>query len=648
MAIPLSGERVALDSTPIDGKHGAHPRLISHTPGATGLRGTVAPMNAHPPLVGALGSALVSMFLGLALSACAADPASPVPAASGESHFLRACADEAECGGALACLCGVCSAACDDDAACAGLGARAVCSAAGACGEAPGGRVCARRADGGTTDASPPEADVPAPVCVAPIDGVCPPETLEVVRGRHIDVDRQCVGAGFDEPISCVTFMPGGSTAYFCVQRGADGARFGIPSGNCLPGAWSACEEGEFFMPAWPACPATPAPPAPPPGTPATCDPRALGLWQEPPSPETTGAVQRVDLAPDTLSVVAIVEGGEQTFTFHGPFATLDPAALAGLDWLNIQVGDGAGEDFIATLRGCDRTALMLVHATRPLLERTWGPVDDLFDPTVDCGGAGAGCPDEYALRWQGVSVPAGRSVDTLDAQLRAGRVTGCRGDPGADARVEFVVLPRADVPACPGAGVPGENASAFAMTDAAGAIVAANEGMDVDRTDEVVVTQDPADPGHLTLTPVAADAGFGPLNLRVAISLPAEFVPPVTLRQRLTTPWHWNRTFEVHDAGGLRITALSGDRSVLAGLTNLTATPGAPVCRMPWDVGVQDLQPLTLLRGGVPPRTAIANALGVTRFDGGRVDLRASGDYVNVCATDTPRGWVDFVAVWD
>jgi len=100
----------------------------------------------------------------------------------------------------------VCSAACDDDAVCTGL-------EAGACGEAPGGRVCVR----GAEDASPPEADVPAPVCVAPIDGVCPPETIEVVRDRRIDVDRQCVGAGFDEPISCVTFMPGGSTAYFCV-----------------------------------------------------------------------------------------------------------------------------------------------------------------------------------------------------------------------------------------------------------------------------------------------------------------------------------------------------------------------------------------------------------------------------------------------
>jgi hypothetical protein len=575
----------------------------------------------------------VSVWFVLGLAACAADPAAPgSPSVSGESHFLSPCVETAECGATLSCLCGVCTVACDADAACETIAPGAVCGGSETCGEAPGGRVCEASPSPG--DAGP---DAAGPVCVLPQDGTCPPETLEVVLGVRIDVDRQCRGADFTEPLSCVTFMPGGSTAFFCVRRVADGALFGIPNGNCLPpGEFTFCDD-EFFMPAWPLCPEVAAAGA--------CEPRDLGLRLEPlPEADVSGSVQRIDLAPDTLLVEVLVEGRAETYTLRGPFATLDPAALEGLDQFGILVRDGNPGDFRLSLRGCDRDAFIAVDATRPLLERAWGPVDDLFDAGVRC--AEGPCPREYALSWQEAVVPAGRSVDALATQIRAGHVTGCRGDATAPAHVEFVVLPRANVPTCAGAGPPGENTSAFTMTDDAGAWVVATEGMDVERTDEVVPTLDPTDAKHLTLTPVDPQAGLPTLHLRTALDLPADFTPPVTLRQRLTTPWHWNRVFELADATGLRIAAVAGDRSVAADPVGLTATTGAPLCRMPWDSGVQDLRPLTIQRVGDAPVTTAA--LGVTTEAGVRIDLRASGDYVNVCTTDTPNGWLDFVAVWE
>src|SRR6187455_2984454 len=45
-----------------------------------------------------------------------------------ESHFLRSCSSDSECG-PLSCLCGVCSSACGNDAACSDLAADAECIA---------------------------------------------------------------------------------------------------------------------------------------------------------------------------------------------------------------------------------------------------------------------------------------------------------------------------------------------------------------------------------------------------------------------------------------------------------------------------------------------------------------------------------------
>jgi hypothetical protein len=60
----------------------------------------------------------------------------------GQTHFLTRCAQDAECGDALSCLCGICTRSCLEATDCGGLPA-AVCAAApDACGEAQGSDVC--------------------------------------------------------------------------------------------------------------------------------------------------------------------------------------------------------------------------------------------------------------------------------------------------------------------------------------------------------------------------------------------------------------------------------------------------------------------------------------------------------------------------
>ena len=54
--------------------------------------------------------------LSLLLSACGGDR----PEVGGETHWLRACRADAECGSELQCVCGSCTRACAGDASCNG------------------------------------------------------------------------------------------------------------------------------------------------------------------------------------------------------------------------------------------------------------------------------------------------------------------------------------------------------------------------------------------------------------------------------------------------------------------------------------------------------------------------------------------------
>src|SRR5690349_3454220 len=57
----------------------------------------------------------VSVLIGV-LVACS----SPRPQVGGETHWLRSCWSDAECGGALACICGSCTRTCHEDDRCEG------------------------------------------------------------------------------------------------------------------------------------------------------------------------------------------------------------------------------------------------------------------------------------------------------------------------------------------------------------------------------------------------------------------------------------------------------------------------------------------------------------------------------------------------
>ncbi|MEZ4474751.1 MAG: hypothetical protein R3F60_28975 [bacterium] len=104
---------------------------------------------------------LLIMLAFLALGGCNDRPVTPTgPRAGSETHWLLACDDDAICGEASACVCGVCTAPCAEDAACAG-GAPALCATAAspaaeaACAVLPAGvggvclARCARDADCG-------------------------------------------------------------------------------------------------------------------------------------------------------------------------------------------------------------------------------------------------------------------------------------------------------------------------------------------------------------------------------------------------------------------------------------------------------------------------------------------------------------------
>lgn len=104
-------------------------------------------------------------------SACSSSHTGSEGALDSETHFLASC--EGTCPGDLACICGVCTAACERDADCGGLSSEATC-------QAPGG-ACSASAPAAVCDASCDEDEDcrsigPEHRCTA---GVCRPEVVE-------------------------------------------------------------------------------------------------------------------------------------------------------------------------------------------------------------------------------------------------------------------------------------------------------------------------------------------------------------------------------------------------------------------------------------------------------------------------------------
>jgi hypothetical protein len=84
----------------------------------------------------------LAALAAIVMSACQADPQSPSPSVSGESHFLAPCAESAECAAGLECLCGLCTVACDADEACAAESSGTRCVDPATC--EGGARICAQ------------------------------------------------------------------------------------------------------------------------------------------------------------------------------------------------------------------------------------------------------------------------------------------------------------------------------------------------------------------------------------------------------------------------------------------------------------------------------------------------------------------------
>ncbi len=94
--------------------------------------------------------------LGLAAS-LSCGKVQPDEGLGGETHWLKSCSSDAECGGELSCVCRVCTEACSDDASCGEVDERAVCLAKqltaydGACaGDAPAA-LCVQQPEESTT-----------------------------------------------------------------------------------------------------------------------------------------------------------------------------------------------------------------------------------------------------------------------------------------------------------------------------------------------------------------------------------------------------------------------------------------------------------------------------------------------------------------
>ena len=93
-----------------------------------------------------------------------------------------------------------------------------------------------------TDDALLPAPDM-GPGCVAPTAGQCPPDTVEILRGRRLTSDL-CF-AREQEIVSCL-YNPGGTAGLSCARRTTDDALFALGAETCRPEGWAACTPEEF------------------------------------------------------------------------------------------------------------------------------------------------------------------------------------------------------------------------------------------------------------------------------------------------------------------------------------------------------------------------------------------------------------------
>jgi hypothetical protein len=134
-----------------------------------------------------LSTWLVLGGLGLGgLGACG--KAGPGEQVGGGTHWLKHCSGSggsgAECGPELECVCGVCTAACEADSACAELGSDAQCARsnqtefAGGCTAAAPERICVRAESLEPGSSQEPEGPIEVPIQGMRFDGTClrPPE----------------------------------------------------------------------------------------------------------------------------------------------------------------------------------------------------------------------------------------------------------------------------------------------------------------------------------------------------------------------------------------------------------------------------------------------------------------------------------------
>ena len=91
-------------------------------------------------------------------------------------------------------------------------------------------------------DALLPPPDM-GPGCVAPTGGQCPPDTVEILRGRRLTSDL-CF-AREQEIVSCL-YNPGGTAGLSCARRTTDDALFALGAETCRPEGWAACTPEEF------------------------------------------------------------------------------------------------------------------------------------------------------------------------------------------------------------------------------------------------------------------------------------------------------------------------------------------------------------------------------------------------------------------
>ena len=158
---------------------------------------------------------------------------------------------------------------------------------------------------------------------------------------------------------------------------------------------------------------------------PGGCPARTLALALEPtPEASVSGRLHRIAAAGDTLEIDVEDAGATNTYRVRGPFSELTPAALEGLDSVEIEVSARAPGDFWLSLRGCDRPELRVVSAGRAVIEPLTGPIEEYLDESLACG---EGCPRSYGLRLNDVSVPPGGEASTLTQRVIAGRVAESR-----------------------------------------------------------------------------------------------------------------------------------------------------------------------------------------------------------------------------